>query len=356
VLPAATITVTPGRAPVQVTVPLVADATLVAIDMDKNVLPARLVEVTLEESGRIATTGSKQKASGNAAGSVVFTNLGSSPVDIPNGTIVSTGTGTPISFRTTSEGKLEGGVGARVTVPVEAVEPGTQGNVRANTINTVSGALRFRARVSNPNGTGGGGASMVQVVTQADKDNLLAALEASLASKAYDALQAQVQPGEWLPPESVQTFVIAQAFDRFNDDEATELGLNLRVLAQGTALNQEQTNEAMMVALRRAVPARGKLVADSVGFVRAPGAVALGRQVQFTMTASAEYVIPIEPADLRGAVTGLAPEDATTAIMARWPLARPPEIYQDPDWMGTLPSFGSRIQVRVEYAGSLDTP
>ena len=49
-------------------------------------------------------------------------------------------------------------------------------NVRANTINTVSGALRFRARVANQTPTFGGGSALVPVVTQADQDQLLAQL------------------------------------------------------------------------------------------------------------------------------------------------------------------------------------
>ena len=148
-------------------------------------------------------------------------------------------------------------------MPIEALEPGIEGNVRANTINTVSGALRFRVRVINPTGTGGGGAQLVRVVTQQDKDNLLAQVQASLEQQALSALQATLEPGEWLPPESVQTFTDTPAFDKFNDDEGDKLSLTLRVLVQGTALNQEQTNDAVLAALRNQVPANGRLVADT---------------------------------------------------------------------------------------------
>jgi hypothetical protein len=356
VLPAATITVAPGREPIAVTVGLTADGSLDVVDPDGTVLPARFVETTLEETGTIATTGLQQKASDLASGAVVFTNLGSSPVDIPAGTVVSTSTGAPVSFRTTAPVRLEGGVGARVTAPIEALEPGIEGNVRANTINTVSGGLSFRVRVSNPGGTGGGDATLTPVVTQEDKDNLLAQVQASLEQQAYAALQSELEEGEWLPPESLQVFTVAQVFDKFNDDVGEELSLTLRVLAQGTALNQAQTNEVMLGALRNAVPARGMLVADSVSFAREPGATALGRQVQFTMTANAEYVVPIDPSEVKATIAGLTPERAVDAVMARWPLARPPEIHRDPEWSATLPTFDSRIQVRVEYAGSLEAP
>jgi hypothetical protein len=353
VLPAATVTITPGVEPITVTVPLTADGTLDVYDPENNVLPARFIETTIEQTGTIATTGSAQKANARAQGQVVFNNLGSSPVNIPTGTVVSTSTGTQVSFRTTAPAELPGGVGQRVTVPIEAVEEGINGNVRANTINTVSGALRFRVRVINPNATYGGDAQLVSVVTQADRDNLLAQVQESIEAQAHAVLSEQLEPGEWLPPESIQTFVVSQVFDKFNDDEGDELSLSLRMLAQGTALNQSQTNEAMMAALREAVPPRGMLVADSVATQRVPGAEAVDRRVQFTMTATADYVIPVNPDEVTKMIAGETPDEAIAAISSRWNVARPPELYRDPEWLDTLPTFPSRIQVRIEYNGGL---
>ena len=356
VLPAATVTLVPGREPMRVSVGLIADGSVAEIDPENNILPARFIETNIEATGSLATTGSQQKASDRAVGQVVFNNLGSTPVTIPTGTVVGTSTGTPVNFRTTAPAELPGGVGTRVTVPIEAVEPGIQGNVRANTINTVNGALRFRVRVINTNGTGGGGAQLVRVVTQADKDNLLAQVQATVEPQALAQLEKELQPGEWLPPESVQTFVVSAVFDKFNDDEGDTLSLSLRVLAQGTALSQEQTNEAMLAALRNAVPERGRLVANSVAVQREPGAVAIGRQVQFTMTAQAEYVAPIDPDEVSHAVAGMTPEAAAALIAARWPVARPPELYRDPEWLDTLPIFPNRIQVRIQYGDSVTPP
>src|SRR5690606_38472990 len=142
-------------------------------------------------------------------------------------------------------------------------------------------------------------------------------------------------PGEWLPPESVQTFVTSSVFDKFNDDEGDTLSLNLRILAQGTTLDQQQTNEAMLAALRANVPPGGRLVASSVATRREEGAVAIGRQVQFTMTAVAEYVVPIDAREVTSAIAGLTPEAATNVLMSQWSLTRPPEIYRDPEWRAT---------------------
>ena len=114
-------------------------------------------------------------------------------------------------------------------------------------------------------------------------------------------LQEELEPGEWLPPESVQTFVIAQVFDQFKDDEAETLGLTLRVLVQGVAVEAEEMNEAMLATLQDAVPEEGQIVAETFcARCAATGdSEILGRTTLFTTTASARYVIPIDPNEVR---------------------------------------------------------
>jgi hypothetical protein len=349
VLPAATVTLTPGRLPLRTDLNMQAVVGLEAPDPQARQLPARSIRADLVETGTVPTTGSQQKATDRAAGEVVFSNLGNAPVTIPTGTSVSTSAGTPVEFRTTRDALLESGVGTRVTVPIEAVEPGTLGNVLANTINTVNGSLRFRARVSNPGGTFGGGSALAPVVTQADRDNLAALLLAQAEQKAYESLQAELEPGEWLPPESMQTFIVAQSFDQYNDEEALNLTGTLRVLAQGLAVEEGTASDIILAAVEQQVPSNARLVADSLVVSRLPGAEFLTNSVSFTMTVAADYTTPIDASEVRDAVMGLPPDEAAAVLKERWLLAGEPDIYLDPAWKGSLPNISSRIQVRVEY-------
>jgi hypothetical protein len=228
--------------------------------------------------------------------------------------------------------------------------------VRANTISVVEGPLRFRVTVINQSGTFGGGSQLAPTVTQADRDNLLAQLQEQTAARAVETLQGELQPGEWLPAETVQTFVIAQAFSAFNDEEAELLELTLRTLIQGVAVDEATTRQVMLAALQRTIPPKGMLVADSFVMERIPGAVAIDRSVQFTVAVSGQYVAPIEPGEVRTVIAGLPPAEAASALQSRWQMARPPEIYLDPAWLGTMPRLGRRIQVRVAYEGTGVTP
>jgi hypothetical protein len=116
---------------------------------------------------------------------------------------------------------------------------------------------------------------------------------------------------------------------------------------------EEETRNAMMAALQEAVPPRARLIADSITFQQEADTKSLGRSVEFTMTAGVEYVIPIDPVAVRREVVGLEPSEAMATLQQNLQLARAPDIYRDPDWLGTLPVFSSRIQVRVEYEGAI---
>ncbi len=352
VLPAATITVVPGQRPLEAAVTLTADPSTAVADLEIGVIPARLMESYVEMSGSIATTGSNQAATDMAQGSVVFTNQINRTIRIPAGTVVSTSTGDRVDFRTLQDVDLDGPAGTRATVAIEALEAGTRGNVRANTIATVSGALQGQVQVTNPNATGGGSSDLVRVVTQADRDTLYDQVFAEIEAQAYTRLQEDLREGEWVPAESVQTFVIDRFYDHFNDEPADTLTLSLRVLVQGVAVEEEISQEAALQALEDAVPERGKLVADSIQYFAASDATVTNRSVEFNVIARGNYVIPIETRELRQSVTGLTPEEATALLQQEWLLADPPQFYQDPDWFGTLPRIGSRIQVRVDLANA----
>jgi len=351
VLPAATITLVPGQERITVSVPLTADPSLDEPDYAVNKIPARLIEKNIDIKGTLATSGVSAKATDKAVGTVTFRNLGGNEVRIPNGTVVGTSTGSAITFTTRGEVTLSGGQGSTVDANIEAVEPGLDGNVLPNTINTVSGALRFRVRVTNDNSTFGGGGRFVSVVTQADRDALLEETRVEAEAKAYETLSEQLEPGEWLAPESVNTFVIAQVFSEFNDEESDELNLTLRVLAQGTAVSDVEITEAAQQALQEQIPNRGQLVADSIVLERNANVAAADRAVDFGITAMADFVIPIDPSDVRTMIAGLTPDAAAAAIQERWLLAEPPEIYRDPEVLAVLPAIERRIQVRIDYQG-----
>ena len=64
-------------------------------------------------------------------------------------------------------------------------------------------------------------------------------------------------------------------------------------------------------------------------------------------------MIPVDPTEARREIAGLTPDAAAAVLIERWQLDGPPDIYRDPAWLGVLPRFPSRIQIRVEYDSAL---
>lgn len=354
ILPAATVTVRPGTQPLVATITLVANTGLDVADPGLGLVPARQLEARVEFAGSIPTSGQEQAASGKARGLVTFSNVGRSSVTIPRGTEVRTGTGDGVSFVTLQEAQLPGQVNARVDVPIEALELGARGNVRANSINTVAGPLAFQVRVLNASSTYGGTSDLVRVVKQVDKDNLLDQLYTQAENEALQHLQGELTTGEWLAPASVQTLNMASIYDHFNDEPTDVLQMTLRILYTGIAIDERSAVLLARQALLNAVPAGGQLVARSIGFSRPPTATVAGPEVTFVMQAQGNFVIPIEPTQVSAAIAGVPLDRVEAVLQEKWPLVAPAQIYRDPEWGDAMPALPGRIQVRVEYVDGVD--
>lgn len=103
-----------------------------------------------------ALVGYKRIPARRATGTVIFSRSTPAPNDIiiPAGTRVATSDGTVI-FKTTRAVILQTGQ-TQVEAPIEAIEPGSIGNVAANTITKIVDPISGIESVNNPNPTEGG--------------------------------------------------------------------------------------------------------------------------------------------------------------------------------------------------------
>lgn len=118
----------------------------------------------VEGRGETPASGRIDVLDAQATGRVVFANKTNSPVVVPKGTIVRTGSGTVVRFATTSDVQLPGSLYASAPVGIVALEPGPVGNVQALTINVVEGEVAMRVDVLNDAPTSGGTVKGVPVV------------------------------------------------------------------------------------------------------------------------------------------------------------------------------------------------
>jgi hypothetical protein len=74
--------------------------------------------------------------------------------------------------------------------------------------------------------------------------------------------------------------------------------------------------------------------------------------VSIPVRASAEQVAVLDPADLEAKILG-KPIDEAKAILEPYGQV---ELRVWPDWVSSVPSFESRVEVTVEHAVEIETP
>lgn len=351
VVPAATVTLVPLSEPLQVRAPLTAvlDA---ATDVPAGIVPARVLSAQVAGEGKMPTTGRRFEPDAKARGQVIMVNRTPREITVPAGTIVATATGNNVRFATLADAPLA--PNARATVPIEAVLPGPDGNVRAGTITQIEGPLALSVIVANDAPTSGGTMARVGVVTEEDKTALQAQLFEQLKKEAYERLAEKIGPGSFVPPESVTYLALSPTFTPFVGEVAAELTLNMTVQAVGLSVDMAAAQQIGLARLQDAMPPGTRLISDTVRFI--PGAVSVPdeRTVKFELTTQGILLRGIDRNAVRTAVAGLSVAEATAALTARFPLAQPPQIHLGPDWLPyivpiNLPELPWRIRVDIDW-------
>ena len=351
VIPAATITVTPAADPIQVTVALQAIQDAVA-DANAGIVSARALSAQVSGEARIPTSGRRLEPDARATGTVVLINRSEGLLTVPSGTVVATATGNNVLFVTTAEAPLA--PNGRATVPIEAMLPGPSGNVRAGTITKVEGPLALSLLVANDASSSGGTLAQVGVVTEEDKELLQALLFDRLKEQAFEQLQQRVEPGSFIPPESVSYLMLSPTFTPFVGEVSPDLFLSMSVQAVGLVVDAHTGDAVAMSRLQTAMPPGTRLISDTVRYI--PGSVVVTdeRTVAFSITAEGTLLRHIDVGAVRSAVPGMTPEHAATVLAERFPLATVPEIKLGPDWLpyvvpSNLPLLPWRVTVKVDW-------
>ncbi|MCS7088549.1 MAG: baseplate J/gp47 family protein [Thermoflexales bacterium] len=352
-LPSARITLNASSQLVHVIVPVTLDIRAAQVDFDSSVVPAQRIDVIVEEQMSTEATGRKDVPRFKATGKVVFFNLLTIPYVVPTNTVVrTTATNVPIRFLVTQA--VEVPPAGRAEAPIEALEPGTQGNVGAGLINRVEGVAALAVTVSNPEPTQGGGNVTVRSVTEADMNRLRAALRRRLLERAEAAMREQpevINSGLIILPETLFIADVQdETFDRFLTEQADQLTLNMRLQVAGLAVDPRDLNAIARRALERKVP-QGFMLLDVIAVDAAVAEEGTGALTQLFVDAQGLAGANIDANEVRRLVRGLTLAEAQVTLLRRFSLTRSPQIEVQPSWFvrltNRLPWIVTRIEARV---------
>lgn len=351
VIPAAEIRLTPGSERIAETVRLRAVSGAV-IDAEQRILPAQTVSIQVSGEARTKTTGRRPEPATKSSGRVVFINMTSRQITVPQGTVVSTATGTNTQFVTT--GPVELGPNGRAAATVQALLPGPTGNVRAGTVTRVEGPLMLSVAVANDAGFSGGTTAPQPVVTEEDKVRLQEELFAELKEQAVAQLLERGDKQSFIAAESVTFLPLSPTFTPFVGEVSDELFLSMSVQAVGLSIDEAGANEIALAALRETMPPGTRLISDTVRFTSGAAAAAEDGSINFSVTAEGELLRSIDASAARSAVLGLSAQEAAATLQERFALAQAPAIELGPDWLPyvvpvNLPALPWRIRVIVDW-------
>ncbi len=355
-IPSSRITITPAPLTITDSREVILDPTVTTIDQINGILPATSYQREISGTASIATTKLDTAPADHAGGTVVFTNLAGTPAPIAPGTIVETSSGVTVRFSTTLAAELPAGYNARVSVPIQAVDPGPGGNVKPLQINVIEGPLSAIARVVNTAPTGGGTIKQVHVVSLNDKTTLRLRLEEQLRAAAVAKLQNQGGTDVYVPPPSVQVNVLSESFDHLVDDSADMLSLHVEAVAIGSAVDLEDLKTFGGRILGDKVPKGYRVLAGTLRVEPDLNARMEANVVIFKLNSSVQASPEVNGADVLKGLEGKSIGEAARLIASRVRLSQPPLIEASPSSWPYLPFFDFRIAFFVQSEPPAQAP
>lgn len=348
--PAATVTLTPRVDEIKAEVQITADPTVEdgAIDAENNIIPARQVQTELTLSTEVETIKLEKAPVDRATGLVVMYNRTRDEQLIPISTTVRTSSGATVDFVTTQTATVPAGVGATVTVPVIAVEPGPPGNVPAGQINRfASSSLGLLVRVINESGTGGGSMREAGVVTNQDKDRVRSKLRQLIQQKGYEEMLAGLDEQEFIPPETLLVIELDITYEQFSGDVSPVLGAEMHAVVRGLAIADYNANQLAYYALLKKVPFDKTLLPDGMKFSAGGIEILEDNKIAFPVMVEGTAVSDIQPEQVREAIKFKPIGEAQAWLSDNLPIVSVPGVDVSPNWLGRLPVLADRIKVVV---------
>ena len=349
-VPSAEITLVLANEAVEATVQVQADPELDMIDYEAGQIPARVVQVQIEGKAQIPVSGTKDAPDEPARGQVFFINNINQPVTVPEGTVIATSAGSTIRFVTVEEVIVQGTVGAVGEVEAVAVDPGPSGNVGANLINMIPGSLSLQVRVTNPDPMKGGSVKQVGMVTTADQERLKGVLVQQLQQAAYSQLSGLLEEGEFLVSESVEmSHIVTEEYDIPIGEQADVLTLEMGVMFQGTAFEEENANSLIWAALEAVVSEGFALGSQDLQYQRGEITDVEDGRVSFVMKGTGSVMAEVDEGAVKEAIRSKPLDLAEEYLSENLRLEEAPVIEVTPTWwLERMPWFGFRISISTQ--------
>ncbi len=312
-----------------------------------GVIPAQRLSVTVEGRAERSPSGEIGIPDQHATGIIVFTNLTNDEVVIPAGTNIRTADpNNPVRFATSIQSITEPQAGTTVRVPIEALNPGTNGNLDANTLLIIEGELSRSLTANNPEQTSGGTEYISTAPTAEDYESLSQELLDSLWQSAQEEAAFTLEENDILLHTVPRKFIILEeTFSPTEPQPSSVLTLLLRVEYEIMAIRWEDLSAMGNATLDATLPAgyRPQIQTFNVSSVQTP-AIDDSDIATWDVTLSRQMFAVESLSQSVRLVLGKSPQKAEILLQQALDLSTSPRITLFPEWWPLMPLNAYRIQ------------
>ena len=347
ILPGATILLTPQEKIQSMTLSLIADPSLTAVNLSTGGLPTYSKEITVEGRESAPVTGSVTIPDQVATGGLRITNISDREIKLPSGTVITSLDKKPVRFITLSTDNIVINAGESASVSARSIAPGSTGNVSANSLVAIEGELGPDLLVTNPHPTHGGTDASVPAPSNQDIKLIRAQLVKRLEQTALKELNAVIPANDVLITPTLKIIeVIDESLNPALGEPGTHLNLSMRLRFQSQVVASAELNNLASPILEANTPPGYSPMDDTITLMQLTNPI-LGEEGIAHWTISIQRklqtVIAIEQAI--NLTRGLSANQAIDRLNNRFPLAAEPQIILSPAWWPRLPLIPMRIQI-----------
>ena len=347
-IPRAQVIVTPETEIQSVTLPILADPSLNSVFITGSI-PSRELQVVVDGEVQADATGRIPEPVSRAEGIVTFRNLTEEPVTIPAGTIL-TSTGLPgIRFQTVGTGDLEAGLEATLDLPVEAENPGADGNVGEGAIQAIEGNLGLLVTVTNAEPTKGGRNRLTDAPSERDQARLREKLLTDLEAQALSEMEALLAPNDQLFTDTLNVEnILEETYDPPLGQPGNNLKLSMRISFTAWYASGDDLTELASTVLNASKP-EGFAAADEPMSFEALNEQRTDSEgvTHWVMRVSRNLVKQVDKGRITPLVQGRNKVVAQAQVNKALAMPTPPEIRLTPEWWPWMPLIPFNITVET---------
>ena len=340
-IPSASILVSPPAETLSVTT-RVRLSPLGETDLGVGVIAVDSVQVEVTFVVSAASTGLATVGDKHARAGLTFTNNGDADLVLPIGTPVESVDG----VRFTTDRSVSIAPGSSSVVGATAIEPGTTGNVPADSLTQLTG---FPPTLTVTNIAAGGGTDIeVSVVSPDDVITVANLADAALRRAGERELLRSITDGTVFS-ETISAVILGQtALDEVG--AATEVfSMEYSAVANAFVLTDEDAQRVAQQLLQSRLPDGMALLPDTAEATIDEIHSFDGSRLTIDLTATGRGSPLFDPASLHGQLTNVSPAVAAQRLREELGLSRDPHITVHPGWIPGLrmPRRSDRISITL---------